>query len=496
MRRVIFVTVGIFEVAIAAVLGTLGCHLPSNADVERGFNGAERVTEHSGAQVRILRRQVQDLRRPELGQLAGRMQKQTGTVTTMLRGQQVDFDTVVAMRDSLGEVADGLDSFAATLDADRVLKLGDSLGATAVFLEERVIPGAGKAADSLEASSKLLQADAERLAGLVNATPLDLKAAREIHDSLGRFGDGLDKMNALLKLQRIDAMKDGFKGMEDALSSGADQVEKLAGYTYPVVQINGLKAEVEQKKFWPEGEKIAEGMRKGAAGVTAAGKEIEGLNKELPKVRESLDESRKMVAKTREALALALDQQGKIEPLLKDMPAHAAKLAADLPKITGDLAKVFRDTDRLKDVADSLRQARKGIDAAVARWPEMQAALKRSGKLMRATRGQLDHAVEHRKDYEAALKQSIVLVESFAALMPLLTDQLDSRLDEEDHALSELEASLREVQAVLPVYARTTGQVVEAGRWLAWLVALLIGLHGVYLMISARNVNKRLYVEV
>src|SRR5262249_11370432 len=160
------------------------------------------------------------------------------------------------------EVAAGLDSMGATFDGTRVQKLGDGLGETAAFLEERVIPGAAKAADQLETSTKALRADAEHLTRLLKAAPLDLKVAREVHDSLGRFSEGLDKMNTVLKLERLGTMRDGFKGLEDALGTGADQVEKVAGYTYPMVEFNGLKPVVDQKKFWPEGDKIAEGMRK------------------------------------------------------------------------------------------------------------------------------------------------------------------------------------------------------------------------------------------
>jgi uncharacterized phage infection (PIP) family protein YhgE len=486
MRRVVFTILGLLELGIGVVLLGLGAQLPDGAEVQRGFQGAERVTSNAGTQTRLLRRQVQDLRRPELQLVAQRLQTQTRSVTTMLKQQQIDFESLQTMRDALGEVAGGLDSLADSFDAGNVRKLGDALGETAVFLEERVVPGASKAADQIETSTKALRADAQHLADLLKAAPPDLKAAREVHDSLARFGEGLDKMHAMLKTERLTTMRDGFTGLETALSTGAEQVERLAGYTYPVVQFNGLKVEVEQKKFWPEGDKIAEGMRKARDGVVAAGKEIDGLGKDLPKLQASLDESRKVVHKTREALAAALAQQNKVEPLLKEMPSHAAKLSEELPKIGDDLAKMLRDTDRLKEVAGSLRQGQKAIHTAVGHWPEMQTALHRSAKLLRATRGQLDHAVEHKHDYEAAVQQSVVLADSFATLLPLLTDQLDTRLDEEENALRDLEQSLGEVQGALPAYSRTAQDVVLAGRWLAWLVAAIAALHGVYLILSAR----------
>jgi hypothetical protein len=486
MRRIIFFVLGILEGAVAVVLLLLGLQLPARSEVERGFRAAERVSGDAGIQVRILRHQVQDLRRPELQQLAARVKKQTHVVTAMLRSQQVDFDTVRTMRDALGESADGLDGLAAALDGSRVVKLGNALGSTADLLEERVIPGAARAADRIDAGTRALAEDGRTLSALLKEAPLDLKTVREVHDSLAHFGAGLDRMGTLMKEKRLDAMRIGFRGLEEALTTGAEQVEKLAGVTYPVVQLNGLKPEVEQKKLWPEGDKIAEGMRKGKEGLVAAGKEVDTLKEGLPKLRGSLDESRKMVNQTREALATALAQQAKLEPVLKQVPSTAARLAEELPRIGEELSRVLRDTGNMKEVAASLRQAQKGIDAAVEHWPELRTALRSSAKLLRTTRGQLDKAVSNRKDYRAAMNQSVVLAETFATLLPLLTDQLDNRLDEEEQALNNLEQSLGDVQMVLPVYARTADHILLAGRWLAWLVAAIAGLHGIYLILSAR----------
>src|SRR5262249_53154751 len=162
----------------------------------------------------------------------------------------------------------------------------------------------------------------------------------EIHDSLARFGQGLEKMDAFLKLQRLKAMREGFQGLKGALSSGAEQVQRLADYTYPVLTFQGIRPEVNHRQFWPEGRRIAEGLQQAADGVDAAKKELDDLATDLPALRASLMESVQVVNKTREALALALKQQDKVEPLLKDVPEHAARLIEELPKLGGDLARI------------------------------------------------------------------------------------------------------------------------------------------------------------
>src|SRR5262249_11051890 len=207
--------------------------------------------------------------------LTERIQGQVHDVTGPWRSQSLDFETVKAMSDALADVANGLDSLAGTLDTDSIGKLGDGLGTTASYLEQNVVPGATRAADQLDASTEALRVDAQRLAELLKETPIDLQAVREIHDGLARFSTGLDQMSTILKLQRFDTMKEGVKGLEGALGTGADQVDRLAGYTYPVVTFNGGKPGVMQKPFWPEGAQIAEGKRKAAEGVNAGGKEAD-----------------------------------------------------------------------------------------------------------------------------------------------------------------------------------------------------------------------------
>src|SRR5579885_3249239 len=435
MRRLVFVLMGLLELAVAAVLVAFGCQLPARSEVDRTFGRAENVTQHTSQQVKLFRQQVHDLRRPELQDLGRQLQAETKTVTVTLKAQQVDFDRLRTVGDAMGDVANGLDGLGEALDGDKLGKVGEGLGTTASYLDEQVAPTAARAADHLDKSTAGLRDDAKTLCALLRQAPPDLKATREIHDSLARFSEGLDRMHDLLKPQRLTTMRDGFKGLETSLTTGADQVDRLAGYHYPVVTMRGLKPEVEQRRFWPEGEKIADGMRKAAAGAKSADEEMAALEADLPKLRASLEESRKMADRTRDALGVALKQQDKVEGLLRDVPEHTARLAEELPKLTADLSRILRETERLKEVAAMLRQAQKGVDAAVAKWPQLKTNLSKASTLLRATKGQLHDALERRGDYEAALKQSIVLAESFATLLPVYLESLDLQLRQQEQGL-------------------------------------------------------------
>jgi ABC-type transporter Mla subunit MlaD len=382
-----------------------------------------------------------------------------------------------------------MEGMSGTLDPKGVGQLGAGLGAAAEYLT-RVGPGADEAAGRLEKTTAALTADSKRLSALLKEGPLDLRAARATAESLGKFEDALARLNRVVKLDNFAAMRDGFKGLETALSTGADQVDKLADYTYPVVKVNGLKVNVEQRKFWADGKTVAEGMRKGAKGATAAVKELEAIHKELPQLRASLAQSGKVVSATRQALEAALKQQEKLGPLLKDVPQHAARLAEELPQLGGGLAKLMRDTARLREAGKALRETQQGLDAAVARWPEMRRNLCGSAVILRTMQTQLQSALGQREQYEEALRQTLKrtleLTRLIADALPLLTAQFEEGLSDQERSLAELGDSLDEVSRALPPAADSAARLLQTTRLLLALVAVVVGLHAVHLILGAR----------
>jgi uncharacterized phage infection (PIP) family protein YhgE len=488
MRRLLFGSLGCIECLVAATLFGFAWMLPGATQVNDHVGRVETVTKQSGSQIAHLRDQVRQLRsrQPQLKALAERLQKQSDDMIANVRDQNVDYDTVQTISDALGDVADGLDGFSQTLDPKGMQQLGLGLGTTADFLDKQIAPGADHAADDLEKSTAALRTDADRLAKLLRTAPLDLTTARDVHESLGKFADGLQRMKTTLKPDNIETMREGFKGLETSLSTGADQVERLAGLNYPVVTFSGFRAHVEHRAFWPEGETIAEGMRKAAKGAGAAVKEMDLLAEDLPKLRDGIDESRRLVDKTREALAAALKDQQTVEPLLKDVPEHAARLAEELPRLGTDLAKILRDTSRLKEVAAMLREAQKAIDNAVARWPDLRKTLSRSAVLLRATQQQLNRALENRDMFEVSLELTIMLVRALTTALPALADQLDANLQEQEQSLASLENSINDVGNSLPEVQSTATTVLSMTRLLMVLIGGVFALHGAFVLAGAR----------
>lgn len=488
MRRVIFLILGGLELVSAALLVYFAWLVPGRRDVENAVSRADRVASGSGVQVQQLRDRFRLLRerRPQMRELALRLQSEMRFANDQLKTQKIDYDTVKALSDSLGDAAGGLDGLSDTLDPKGMEQFGQGLRATADFLENQVGPAANQVADEFDKTSEALRGDAQRLSALLRTAPPDLKAARAIHDSLGKFDLGLERLHELLKVERIDAMRDGFKGLEQSLNTGAEQVERLSGYTYPVVTMNGFRPSVERRPFWPEGDKIADGMRKAAKGASAGTDELAMLSKDMPTLRHSLEESRKAAATTRDALATALQQQDKVESLLKSVPEHAARLSEQLPHLATALAKILRDTSRLQEVGKLLRQTQNGIDLALQRWPELRKNLGRSSALLRATQSQLQHVLTHRDEYEASLQHTLVLSRTFSAALPLLTEQLEMELEDQEQALSNLDNSINDVRAALPGYGHSATSILQTTRLLLLLMAAIFGLHGGYLVVASR----------
>ena len=484
MRRYFLFGLGALEAAVAAALVVVAAQLPARSEVTDNFARVEKVTGGAENQVRLMREQVVDLRKQDLAGKADDLRRHTRTAADTAGRQQIDFRTVDAIARSLADVSKGLNTWADTVDAERMKKVSDGLGQTAEFLETGVVGPSHKSADELDKTMAALEKDSARLAALLRQSSPDLKAAKAIHDGLGSFDAGLDKLAEMLKTERFDAMKEGLAGLDTSLTATADQVDKVGGYSYPVISFNGLKPVVEMQKFWPEADKVADGLRKASKGSQAANKELETMSKTLPDLRKALEESRKSVTQTRSALGTALKQQTETEKLLKAVPEQTAALAEALPNIGRTLTTMLRETKKLRDLATALRAVRATLDETLKGWPAVAEGLKKSATVLDQARAQLDTAAAGRVEYEKAMDSSTQVARSLADLLPAFTDKLDSRLGQQEASLEQMETGLTEVNKSLPVMEAKTGELIQTVKWLLYLVAALVALHAGYVLME------------
>jgi hypothetical protein len=137
-------------------------------------------------------------------------------------------------------------------------------------------------------------------------------------------------------------------------------------------------------------------------------------------------------------------------------------------------------------VAVGLRRVNLQIEMLVAHWPDLSGVLTNSSRLLQTMRGQLDWALKRRGEYQKAMNQTAILAESFGSMLPSLTEHLTGQLEGEDKALGDLGNGLDEVSGALPAYSDLAARFLAIGRFLAWLVAAIVALHGSYLVLSTR----------
>jgi hypothetical protein len=79
-----------------------------------------------------------------------------------------------------------------------------------------------------------------------------------------------------------------------------------------------------------------------------------------------------------------------------------------------------------------------------------------------------------------------VLSRTFAAALPLLTEQFNADLHEQEQSLTHLGHSIDEVSAVLPACSAGASRMLQTTRLLLCLVAGIFAVHGCYLAVGSR----------
>ncbi len=492
MRRHFFAILGTLELAAAAALVALAAMLPSADEVRDSFEGTRQVTGGAGQQLRLTRQQVEGLRLEQLPQIAGRLGEANQALTNVTSRYQIDFDSLAPLGAAMGQSADGLEALAEALDPKALGDLAEQLDLAAEAIEDRIVPTAEEVADQLEEAAEPLSTGTKRFAQALEVLPPDLTPLRVIHDTLSNLDDGLLASEAMLNPQRVATMRQAAVSAQEVVAEAARMADRASGYTYPAVEMDGLRPTVRPRPFWPQADQIAADLRKVAAGMAAIEGQADDIVREIPRVRASIAEGRRGVSATRQSLADALKHQQEVEQLLQDLPMQTAKLAEELPALITKLADALREIRRLESLAASLRAASEGIASGQRSWPQVRSGLQGTAGVLRAAQDQIEIAVRHREEYETALAQVEGLSTDFAAALPEYAGRIDTRLAEQDQALATLEKGISQVDKALPAYERSLLGGLIIGRLLAWMVAGIAALHGLSLILSDRFAREKL----
>ncbi len=468
MRFILSRVVVALEFACALFLAALAWNLPGDAEVDEVAQKVGHATTLASGQVQVLRKGVADLRRPELQKVFDQSQQQMAAVTKMLSEQSIDFTTLEVVRDALGNAATGLDGLTQTIDPGNVQAIANGLGETATFLETKLAPGAEQAAAKIENATAVLQKNGQSLRDFVMNAPLDLSAIRQVRDALTDFAGASKDANDVLESLQLNDAYTGLQSAAETVHTAAETADKFS---------------------------LGEGLHKQEKGIQAAANAVKQFDKKmLPAVRRSLAQAQKVLDGIRATLDSALEQQEKIEPLLKDLPNQIATLADALPRFGADLAGILRETGRIKSTATALRQAEDHVNSVVANWPKLQRSLGQGAKLLRASQQQLDLVIKNRSTYEQAIHETVALTMAFGEMIAALKSQLNARLDEEDQILRDMEIACQDTANTIPGTQRTAARTLQIARWTFWVVAMIpfcYGLLHLYNLLSRQPVVKQ-----
>jgi hypothetical protein len=176
MRRTLLVILGLLEIAFAAVLFYVVTLLPSGDEVRQPFGKVEAVARQASEGVAQLRHQVAGFRerQPLLREAAERLLVNTRPLTNAAT-QPLDFGMIEMIRDSLGDVARGLDAVKDYLKPETGKQIRASLKGTAEFLDTRVARGFDRLVpgikDDAENLAKVLRQADEGLGNSVDSWP-------------------------------------------------------------------------------------------------------------------------------------------------------------------------------------------------------------------------------------------------------------------------------------------------------------------------------------
>ena len=137
MRRTIFLGLGVLEILSAAVLFAFVWQLPGPGDVHDKVGRIERVSRQTGAQVRNLRDEVHRLRQGQAHatQWANGVQGLLQRLIDNPNAPELEYMTLLAIRDAFGEAARGLDGFADVFSPDGFTQFALAMGFTADMLD-------------------------------------------------------------------------------------------------------------------------------------------------------------------------------------------------------------------------------------------------------------------------------------------------------------------------------------------------------------------------
>ena len=119
---------------------------------------------------------------------------------------------------------------------------------------------------------------------------------------------------------------------------------------------------------------------------------------------------------------------------------------------------MLKETEKLKEISRGLQQAEGLLASAEKSWPGARDGLLKSAAQLRELKVKIDDGLKNP----------------------------GARLQQQEESLDNLRGGLQQIREAIPETSRTVAGIVTAVRWLFWVIAGLLVLHGATVLLDLR----------
>lgn len=359
------ITVGILKLLLGISLGVMAALMPTSSELTEATATYESTVASTAAQIKVLRAGVADVKASDYERFAEVTARMTRHASTIAAGSPTDAEVIQHLDAALSGVCEALEASLQVANVEGVQHSRETLLAVADFLDKKVAPAAKEAAAAVRRSSGVLERQGVALAEMLRDAPLDADAVVRLGDSLSDFGEAMshaDEFSRELK-DKMPAIIDGLRNLKQTAKDAGRYAYYLPGISStPIYEAaDAIESAADQltameKKLLPAVTKAMASAAEAINQVSRQAKLFRDRKEEIRRVLEAMPEllasaSREVPLVTNQ-LADVLEETGK----LSDVASGVRKAAVQLESVERGLPGVTASMTSTLEVIRAVRR--------------------------------------------------------------------------------------------------------------------------------------------
>ncbi len=408
--------------------------VPAEGPIREGLAEFEKLTQSTHQQLEILHKQVQSLPRKNLPPA---MESAQQYVTDLQGRIKLNSEVAVAVRDTSRALATQVRLLKSEESRQVIESLHSGLNATAGIIESRVCAAAEEAAELFDQLAFDLSGDLERLASLLEKSPV------ELDKPIAQVIDGLAQAQAILGVANQALDPEAFNNMGKLCENVSKALLETSQFPFigVVTDQNALK--------------------EASSNLNSVKKKIEQLEKSIPQVKQSANEASTKLRVLQEELAKLHDTRQSLDAFIKAASTNLTNAARTAPAILREISSALREISLLRSVTPALRAMASTLDQVDGQWVKLVATLDTTAELLEHSASAADLLASNP---EAIEQQTQLLMSGTEATVEFLNYSVSS-LDQLQENLLRDAHSVGRISKLLPGYGDSISRMLQASRW-------------------------------